>query len=279
MDPLSDPVFQLFPQSHRVRPLKGLYLSHDLRALAAQEAPLVYTDFVCSLDGRIALPAANTGVHQVPPAIANPRDWRLYQELAAQADVLITSGRYIQDLARGQAQALLGVSEAPEHADLHAWRADRGLPAQPAIAIISTSTDLPIPDFMLGGPQPLYLFTGASASAHDLRKLERRGVRVIRAGDGAMVDGQSMVRALADLGFNCIYSTAGPRVLATLLRSDSLQRLYLTTSLQVLGGIVFDTLFTGPEQHPPARFRLISLYYDPFMPEQTGQTFAVLEAV
>jgi hypothetical protein len=49
--------------------------------------------------------------------------------------------------------------------------------------------------------------------------------------------------------------------------------------LQVLGGSAFDTLFTGSEQRPPARFRLISLYYDPFMPEQTGQTFAVLDAV
>ena len=259
MNSLSIPVFQLFPQSHKVRPLKGLYLAHDLRALSAQEAPLVYTNFVGSLDGRIALPVASTGVHQVPPMVANPRDWRLYQELAAQADVLITSGRYIRDLAHGQAQALLGLSEAPEHADLHAWRAERGLSAQPAIAIVSASIDLPIPDSMLGGPQPLYLITSASAPAHKLKGLEPRGVRIVRAGEGAAVDGRSMVRALADLGFNCIYSTAGPRVLATLLQSHCLQRLYLTTSLQVLGGSTFDTLLTGPEQHPPARFRLISL--------------------
>ena len=46
------------------------------------------------------------------------------------------------------------------------------------------------------------LITGASAPAHKLWGLERHGVRIVRAGEGAAVDGRSMVRALADLGFN-----------------------------------------------------------------------------
>ena len=56
------------------------------------------------LDGRIALPAAGRSSHQVPPAIANARDWRLFQELAAQADLLITSARYFRQSEDQEAQ-------------------------------------------------------------------------------------------------------------------------------------------------------------------------------
>jgi len=43
----------------------------------------------------------------VPRAIANERDWRLFQELSAQADIFLTSGRYLREWAKGQAQEIL----------------------------------------------------------------------------------------------------------------------------------------------------------------------------
>ena len=57
----------------------------------------------------------------VPKNIVNDRDWRLYQELAAQADLIISSGRYLRDWADDRAQEILQVDN-PEFADLKTWR-------------------------------------------------------------------------------------------------------------------------------------------------------------
>ena len=45
----------------------------------------------------------------VPKATSNERDWRLFQELAVQADIIISSGRYLRDYAEGQTQEILSV--------------------------------------------------------------------------------------------------------------------------------------------------------------------------
>ena len=63
------------------------------------------------LDGRISLPSARTGKFSVPAAIRNARDWRLFQELAACADALVTSGRYVRDLPHGVSARSFPVSE------------------------------------------------------------------------------------------------------------------------------------------------------------------------
>ena len=81
----------------------------------------------------------------VPKDTANERDWRLFQELAAQADLIISSGRYLRDWADGRAQEILQTDD-PRFADLRQWRQDRGLSPQPDIAIISGSLNFPVPE-------------------------------------------------------------------------------------------------------------------------------------
>jgi riboflavin biosynthesis pyrimidine reductase len=273
---MSGPVIQLFPPTGAQLPLKGLYLAHALHQKGSQQAPWVYTNFVTSLDGRIALKDPKAGGYQVPKAIANPRDWRLFQELAAQADVLITGGRYVRDLARGQTQSTLRVGEAPGEEDLRAWRIEQGLPAQPALAVVSASLDLPLQ--ALGRQdRDIYVITGEAAHEGRIKQLEREGATVIPAGDGPRVDGAKMVQALARLGFKTIYSTAGPQVLHTLLAAGVLARLYLTLTHQMLGGEDFATLLAGPLLTSPTRFELTSLYYDAAAPQGAGQCFAMFE--
>src|SRR5690242_10250320 len=117
-----DEITQLFPQPVQNMPLKGAYLAHDLRQYAERSGkPFVYSNFVVSIDGRIAIPRNKGKGLRVPPATANDRDWRLYQELAAQADVLISSGRYLREWAEGKAQEILQVDD-PKFADLRRWR-------------------------------------------------------------------------------------------------------------------------------------------------------------
>ncbi|RME52690.1 MAG: pyrimidine reductase, partial [Caldilineae bacterium] len=102
-----DQLQQLFPQVGPA-PFPGAYLAHDLRHASRHPGrPFVYANFVVSLDGRIAVPAADGQGLIVPKQIANERDWRLYQELAAQADLIISSGRYLRDWAAGRAQEIL----------------------------------------------------------------------------------------------------------------------------------------------------------------------------
>ena len=99
------PILRLFPQPVQELPIEGAYLAHDLRAHARMSGvPYVYSNFVASVDGRIAVPRQDGGRLTVPKMIVNERDWRLFQELAAQADLIISSGRYLREWAEGNVQ-------------------------------------------------------------------------------------------------------------------------------------------------------------------------------
>lgn len=274
---MEKPVLRLFPPPCEALPLQGLYLAHELHLRIPQGKPLLYTDFAASLDGRIALPDPKRGIHRIPRSVANRRDWRLFQELAAQADLVITSGRYFRDLAKGPAQSTLPMSDAPEHADLFRWRASHGLSRQPAVAVLSASLDVPLPPSLRQQDRPVYVVTGMAADARRVHALERQGVKIVRAGQGTHVDGRLLMQALEALGFRSVYSIAGPEVLHTLLAAQALDRLYLTLVHLLLGGAEFDPLVTGPELNPPANMRLASLYYDAHAPAAAGQCLAVFD--
>ncbi len=95
-------ILRLYPSPAAEIPLAGAYLAHDLRQQGGKKGnPLVYANFVASLDGRIAIPAPGGKGLTIPKTTANERDWRLYQELAAQADLILSSGRYLREWAQG----------------------------------------------------------------------------------------------------------------------------------------------------------------------------------
>lgn len=271
------PVLRLFPGPAAEMPLRGLYLEPPWRPQGSPERPFVYADFIASLDGRIALPDPKTGTHMPPPAITNARDWRLFQELAAAADVLVTSGRYIRDLAAGSAQDQLPVSDKPEFADLHHWRRAQGMTPQPAVAIVTRRLDLPIPDALLDSGRPVYVVTGAIEDAGQAERLAERGVRVLACGSDAGIDGRALVAALAGAGFGTIDMVAGSVMLDMLLAVRCLDRLYLSRALRILGGQSFDTLIRGVPLDPPARFDLRAIYWDAAASGGSDQLFCVLD--
>ena len=134
-----DYITQLYPLPSQERPLEGTYLAHQLRGYGqASGKAFVYGNFITSLDGRIAIPHPSRSGLMVPQNTANDRDWRLFQELAVQADLIISSGRYLRDWADGRAQEILRVDD-PDFADLKAWRLAQGLSPQPDIAVISAN--------------------------------------------------------------------------------------------------------------------------------------------
>jgi len=117
---LKDKILQLYPTPSREVSLRGLYLEHDLRAQAeGLNRVFVCANFVGSLDGRIAVPDSSGKGVTLAEAITNPRDWRLFQELAVQTDILITSGRYLRQYATGVRRPPRSAWRRPFAVDFH----------------------------------------------------------------------------------------------------------------------------------------------------------------
>jgi len=267
---MDDHVIRLYPLPAEEQSLEGLYLAQGLRLLADERSPFVYTNFVTSLDGHISEPSDTQG-RQVPKAIANSRDWRLYMELVAQADVLITTERQLRAMAAGTGQNF-SLTNA-EHADLIAWRREQKLPAQPACAAISRSLQIPIDTLLASYSGPILMLTREGAPREQVSALEAVGIKVLFAGTEPRLTGTAIIKALTQQGYTTIYSVAGPQVFHTLLEADVLDRLYLTRTQVILGGEQYDTLTRGPAFNPPRGFKLHELYFDPHAPTMAGQFF------
>ena len=85
---------------------------------------------------------------------------------------------------------------------------------------------------------------------------------------------------MAELGrrdYRSIYAVAGPAVFDTLVRAGILDRLYLTTTHQLLAGDAFDTLTRGKPLEPALNMQLSSLYLDMHAPDGASQWFSVFE--
>jgi riboflavin biosynthesis pyrimidine reductase len=279
MDGNDKPLLRLFPDPARDVPLQGLYLGERFGPPAERSTSFVYTNFIASLDGRVSLPDPRTSKRAVPSAIANARDWRLFQELAAGADALVVSGRYVRDLPRAVSARSFPLSDKPEFADLLEHRRARGLTPQPAVVIVTASLDLPPLRELVASGRSVYVATGAAADRRKVANVAAEGVRVLIAGGGARVEGGRLIEALAREGLWNIAMISGGEILSALLADDALDRLYLTLALRMLGGVSFDTLLTGPALERSAGFELTALHYDAAGAERSGieQLFTILD--
>jgi len=243
-------------------PLSGLYLEREsIRKVDAEQDSglLIYSNFITSLDGRISLQNAVSGEFSVPGHIANRRDWRLYQELAAQADVLITSARYFRQLDKGCAQDLLPVGREDAYQDLVAWRLQQGMQAQPDVLIVSASLDIPLAALRYLEHRSIVVMTPEGCDCKRREALVAAGVQVCESGKG-QVSGTDIKRLLVKLGYRSAYMIAGPAVHRTLLVDGVLDRLFLTTHFSLLGQDAFHSILQGDMQ--PVAARLCSLYLD-----------------
>jgi riboflavin biosynthesis pyrimidine reductase len=266
-------VLRLFPQPGGVAALRGLYLGHELYRRALSDRPYVYTNFVTSLDGRISWKNPRTGYREVPPACANERDLHLYHELAANADVILASSRYLRGAAAGRAAGMLSLGgNAPE---LVAWRRARGLADYPRVAVVSNSLKLPDRDRLEPELGEVLVLCCGDPDRRLRRQVEAQGYRVVQSGPITDIDGRELVAALHRESCRTVYSVAGPRVHAALLQAGVLDRLYLTLAQVLLGGTDFDTLVSGASLSPARTFALSELYHD--TGGTTGQLFAVLD--
>jgi riboflavin biosynthesis pyrimidine reductase len=270
-------LLRLYPAPHEECALEGLYLDDPMGHPGSDAAPFVYTNFVSSLDGRIATENPRAGRRSAPPAITNPRDWRLFQELAARADALIVSAAFVRGLAGDESHAKLPVGKDPAFNDLHDWRRERGMPPQPAWVILGRSLDAALAERCRSLHRPIYFAVGDEVILEPSATVEATGARILVVGHGRHVEGRPLIDALAREGFRNIYSIAGPRVLHALLKDGVLHRLYLTHFHRLLGGQSFDTLLEGEPLDPPASFVPRSLYFDAGEAGAAGQYLAAYD--
>lgn len=265
-------VLRLYPPAACKLPLQGLYLALGLHRRAVAGEVLIYSNFIASLDGRISLPDAG-GEQVVPSTLANKRDWRLYQELAAQCDIMLTSARYFRQLAGGNAQDLLPVGQESEYADLAAWRLDEGLQPQPDVAILSRSLDIPQEALAAVQDRRVRVLTGSGADKVAVQRLEDQGVEV-SVGAKPELDGEEIRRLLCAQGYRSAYMIAGPEVHRTML-AGGLDLLFLTQRHRLLGGDAFSSIMQGGLAQP-VDMELQSLYLDEeaVLHERGGQSFA-----
>ena len=273
-------VLRIFPTPSGQVPLHGLYLSERFAPPVKPSRSFVYANFITSLDGRISLPDPRTLKRTAPRAITNPRDWRLFQELAACADAVLTSGRYVRDAPNGVSAQSFPISGKPEYSDLVRSRVSRGLPAQPAVVIVTASLDLPPLRPLVASGRPVYVATGSTAPPHKVAAVEAQGVRVLGVGNGTRVEGGKLIEALAREAHRNIALIGGGEILDTLIVDDALDRLYMTLACRMLGGLSFDTLMTGPALERAAEFSLNALHYDAAGGESAvEQLFAIFDRV
>jgi riboflavin biosynthesis pyrimidine reductase len=273
-----NPITQLYPSPVRELPLTGTYLSHDLRQYGIRNGrPYIYTNYISSIDSRIAIPRKDGSGMTVPGDIANERDWRLFQELAVQADLVISSGRYLRDWAEGNAQEILDVDD-PRFEDLRQWRLERGLSPHPDLAIISGSLRFPIPEILTAGNRKVVVFTTAAADPGRVQEIENLAGQVIVAGEQS-VSGAETARHMAELGYQSVFNSTGPRVLHLLLAGNALDRLYVTQANKLLGGQPFSSIVEGPLLHPEVDLRINTIYFDEHGLDGLGQLFVSYDTV
>jgi riboflavin biosynthesis pyrimidine reductase len=276
---VQDNIIQLYPGPSQEVPFKNLYIQNPLQKITSKEEEVfIYSNFITSLDGRIAIPRASRPGKTIPNQITNPRDWRLVQELTVQADLLITSGRYLREFAKGRGQKILQVYDDPQFADLKEWRKKCGFNPWPDLAILSSSLDFPIPEGLTREGRSVVVVTTALADQARLRELEDQGGKIVIAGEDQVV-GNRLLEGLSNLGYRRVYSTSGPKVLHLLLEADVLNRLYLTFAHRILGGQPFSSIVEGPLLDPALDFQLKTLYLDPVGLDGSGQLFACYDRV
>ena len=286
---------QIEPEERRVS-LEGMYLSHGLQELAnSLDRPIVVAKYITDLNDVIAI----QGVRGSPEKLKNPSDWRLFQELTAQADVLITSASYMIDFVeKGESvqNVLTQFDKGGPFEDLGIWRVEHGLKRNPDLAIVSRSLSFSLPETIFqSGRRALIFTTSRMRDTENAKELEITGATVIAAGHEG-VDGAAMIERLDHEGYKVIKVITGPRVLrilmdaqfksqdGELLRKGALDRLYITrvdrkiiddwsSAITVLEGRRVDDLATEGGE-----FRLIQRYaHDVVTGIEASQEFLVYE--
>ncbi|MBC6414438.1 MAG: dihydrofolate reductase family protein [Chromatiales bacterium] len=243
---------QLYPEHKEYPQLRGIYLEDPL--LSDNGAAIVYSNFLTSLDGRIAISKNNRLT--LPPQLTCDTDLRLFLELQAHADCLLIHGGYLRSLASGRLGDILRVGQPKKYADLADWRRQRGLSVQPLVVICSNTLDFVIPDGL--DLQDVWIATSRSGDAERIGMWKKRGYKVVFAGE-RRVEGGKLTAQLIKHGYRRLYLCAGPELFESCLNDGCLSLHYMTISMQFIGQPEFLTMLCGYTKLMDYRLKLSRL--------------------
>lgn len=279
-------LLQLYPQSTEKHALKNLYLYKHGWYSANTEQPIVTANFLSSLDGRIAIspdnPENKPGAENknanaaLPKSLTSQEDFRLFLELHAQADCLITHGGYMRSLSEKKLGNILQLPKDRDCEDLYSWRTLQGLAPQPAVVIASASLDFPMHPSLKENNQTVYIATGKNADKNKVKQWQSEGYEVLIAGQENSVEGKALIDALYAKNYKHFYLIAGPKMLHTMVKDQQLSKIYLTYAHQLLGGNLFSTILDGEALTTP-KLGLQSLFFNETSENGHGQFFSSYE--
>lgn len=271
-------ILRLFPQPSKQCELENLYLHHHGWYQSRQTKTTVVANFLTSLDGRIAVSEDATEIPRLPKALTSREDFRLFLELYAQADCLITHGGYLRALAEDKLSNILQLPTDSKFEDLRTWRKMQGLTANPDIVIASSNLRFPMHASVHEHGQKIYIATGQKADPRMCRAWQQQGYEILLAGKSNFVEGAPLIQALTKRNYRHIYLIAGPKMLHTMLEDQQLDRLYISNSHQLLGGETFRTMLDG-NVLARCQLRLSSLFYDEASENNCGLFFCSYECI
>jgi riboflavin biosynthesis pyrimidine reductase len=180
----------------------------------------VVFNFVSSADGSATVRGRAGG-------LGDAEDQRILRLLRRLADVLVVGAGTIR--VEGYAGELLDEPGL-------AWRAARGMPPSPPVAVVSGSLRLdPAAAFFTAAPAPPLVFTTDRADPHAAARL-REVAEVVVAGTDT-VDPRAVVAELARRGHRRIHSEGGPKLFGSFQEAGVVGELCLTLSPMLVGGL------------------------------------------
>ncbi len=232
-------------------------LPDELRALYAGElgfrSPCVYTNFVETLDGVVAIPALERSNALV--ADESEDDKFLMGLLRAFADVVLIGSGTLLASPKGRWRPD-GVYPAGKNAFAE-LRTQLGKAEHPAVAVVTTGASLDTTHPVLADAVVLTTVRGAA-------RLEGVVPNVVAVNDGDLVDLRAALELLRSRGHSLVLAEAGPSTFGELLAQDLVDELFLTVSPVLAGRLASGRrlgLVEGVELLPEARVspRLMSL--------------------
>ena len=230
--PDSEIVNQVLPEKKQL-PLQGLYLGQRLAEMSAKiQRTLVMADFLTDKKGVVAKGDEHHNF-QVPLELKNTSDWRLFQELMAQADVIISGGAYLKSLAtlgNGAQDILYQFEPGKRFEKLGQWRLAAGYEKRsPDLAVVTRDLDFEVPEELIRSGRKIVIFTtDAMANSDKAKPLINADTSIIGSGE-AGVDGNRMIDYLSnEMGYGVIMMASGPTVLELLLEANRVDLLYVT---------------------------------------------------
>lgn len=267
-------VISLYPATGDQYELAGLYLRDDLLTVKDDQSPLIYANFLTSLDGRIAWRQTEDMHYQLPDELKSDADFRLFLELYAHADCIVTHGGYMRSLAAGRLGNVLQIPKLDWTQYIHQWRAAHNLSPAPDVVILSGSLEFPWHASLDDSAQQVHIVTGAHPVEKAKQEWQQRGHQVHVLGSGKQVDAQPLQAFLQAKNYRRVYLVAGPQLLQELLLYSYVDRFFMTFSHQLIGGDDFQSLIPGYPLGMQGHLQLRQLYMYTSSPTEAGQWYA-----